>query len=55
MVTSVVVSTDFSVYILVYYHVPPVIIFPFEQSTIFIIDGIIKVAGFPPIAVTTKL
>ena len=30
-------------------------ILPFEQSTIFISDGIVNVAGVFPIAVTTKL
>ena len=33
---------------------PPEIIFPLEQSTIFIVDGIVSVAGVFPIAVTTK-
>lgn len=34
---------------------PPEIMFPFEQSTIFIVVGKLLVDGVLPIAVTTKL
>ena len=52
---SVVELPDKSVKSLLAFQLPPEITFPLEQSTILITDGMLKVAGVFPIAVTTKL
>ena len=55
IVKSVVEPIDRSEITKFWFHVPPEIILPFEQFTILIVVGKIRVAGVFPIAVTTKL
>ena len=55
MTKSVVIENVLSVYNRLVFQEPPIIVFPFEQSTIFISVESVFVAGVFPIAVTTKL